>query len=115
MCLQEISKRLKEYFPDDIVLRLGGDEFIVYSYTLVNRNLCEERFQEFYESLKTIKVISDLEFVLSVSLGCVIIDNSSMDFEQIYKSCDEYLYEAKESGKGRYQIKETKVLLGQAE
>ena len=106
VCLIEISKRLQEYFHEDIVLRLGGDEFAIYSSRLINRDLCEVCFRQFYNSLKTIKVIQDSKFVLSVSSGCVIGDED-LNFEQIYRSCDEYLYEAKKSGKGRYQIKAT--------
>lgn len=109
-CLREVAKKLKDNFREnDVVLRFGGDEFAVYAIGLLKKEQCEKRFKEFYEQLHSIKMESAEGMKLSVSLGCVICDDSNYDFEEIYKLCDDYMYDAKKSGKGHYKIMEEKL------
>lgn len=98
---------LKEVFSEkDIVLRMGGDEFAVYAVGITDREACIQLFSNLFSAIKTVK-ISSSDDVLRISVGCCIHDAQTETFEQLYKSGDECLYEAKRNGKNCYYIRKT--------
>lgn len=104
--LQTISKTIRKCFdPEDIIFRMGGDEFAVYSIGLVDVEECKMRFDRVYEILKRYETSFSMEYPLSISMGCSIFTDSVQDFNQLYKKSDECLYEAKKCGKGCYRIR----------
>ncbi|MGX8850886.1 diguanylate cyclase domain-containing protein [Amedibacillus sp. YH-ame10] len=100
--LSEVSGHLKELFrKDDIIGRVGGDEFIVYLRKLgvvqealdKAASICQ-MFKSSYTGAKNYKV--------SGSIGIAFAPNDGEDFETLYKNADIALYSAKNGGKDTY-------------
>ncbi len=105
LVLKEIARTLKESFRnDDIVGRLGGDEFLV----VCPNTPCEGGR---YIAEKARKAISEIEIpvnnkfltlTMSVGVGCL---NSEMKIpKDIIKAADNGLYIAKEAGKNCVRV-----------
>lgn len=104
--LHEVAKRLRTIFPrPSLCGRFGGDEFCVYCPQSPKRQKLEKLLSELAESVKEIGSLHGETFVVSISVGAVII-HSHTDFESIYKKADEGLYTAKKAGRDRFCISE---------
>ena len=88
----------------DIVMRAGGDEFIVFAPGLVDFDdvrKCIDRLRE---------RVGALEFPmmpgcrLTVSLGCVVNDGSYPDYARLRDHADSLMYEVKLGGKNSYLV-----------
>jgi len=103
--LCRIAAVLRDVFrSDDVVVRLGGDEFCVYApgmYLMDTISKCLER------------LLSDCQFeysgsggtfVVSPSIGIAMTTNVSHDYAQLYQCADEALYEAKGAGKNCWRV-----------
>lgn len=104
--LRFFAKQLRETFrKTDIVIRLGGDEFAVYAQPCFNKeaiqNKVEKIIKDYVEEAKN----RCPSVSTSVSVGG-IYSMEPRSFSSIYKAADGILYEIKQSGKGRCEIRE---------
>jgi diguanylate cyclase (GGDEF)-like protein len=96
------SELLNKYFPNEIVARIGGDEFIVfikdfslYDYAKMNSEL-NELMSEKSEELNK-------EYAFRMSLGFCLYDNSKQyTLEEMIKEADNLLYEARRTSDHYY-------------
>jgi len=107
--LKEVSLSFKKTInrPDDFVFRLGGEEFGVLFSSDNGDKAIEliEKMRENIENLKIAHVGNKVNPYVTVSIGLYITqlrDNS--DYEMVYKTCDDALYIAKESGRNRVNL-----------
>lgn len=106
--LHEVAKKLQTIFPKPCLCgRFGGDEFCVYCPQSPKRQELEKWLSELLKNVKEIGIINSGEFVVSISVGAVIIHGYA-EFENIYKKADENLYRAKKTGRDRFCISEIK-------
>ncbi len=104
--IKEISCFIKNFFlEDDIVLRMGGDEFIVYSMNLTKMEDCKKSLEHLLDSLSASPIGKDKGIAVSISIGCTMNDQLGIDFNRLYRESDRCLYVAKNSGKGCCVIK----------
>ena len=89
---------------DDLVARLGGDEFVILMTML--GNVAETVAEKTYETAAKIKEAINQSFIidgeeqrLGTSIGLTIIDEHSVDADQIIKHADIAMYRAKNEGK----------------
>ncbi len=103
--LTELADSLKPLFrSDDILGRIGGDEFFVLikdikDESLVHvkaRDICRLFDREFSENFKSCKV--------AASIGIAIYPRDGEDYETLYKNADTALYLTKEHGKNGYTL-----------
>lgn len=99
------SRLLRTKFrPNDVVGRLGGDEFIVFA-EVPSDTVVRTRVREFLEELKALDVrFEGQPLPLATSIGIAIEKRSGASFEQLYKHADDALYSAKNAGKNRYMV-----------
>ena len=101
--LKLFSEILKGYFhPDDIIGRVGGDEFMVLVQGDMPDGFAERRCRSVIHELKTTDVDGDKGITCSIGIA---EDTQGHSFEELYNKADEALYKAKEGGKARF-IKE---------
>ena len=102
--LVEFSKRLRKIFrPNDCVGRFGGDEFIVIIDNLPSTEIIVRKA----ENIKRIAVDLTVEGRLvgiSASIGIAIVPPRGTDYETLFKSADEALYQVKAGGRNGYRI-----------
>jgi len=99
--LIDFAKTTKRCFrSDDIIGRIGGDEFFVLMKNVSSRVATEERAALLLKAMQTAGNF-DESLHVSGSIGICFYrgDNSTLD--QLYERADQALYEAKRQGKNR--------------
>ena len=87
------------FHAEDIVMRMGGDEFAVYAVGLTERGRCKAKLETVRNEIARLLIPCAEGLSVTVSIGCVINLNSFSDYMAIYERCDMCLYTAKKSGK----------------
>lgn len=96
--LKKISDIIKDnFYKEDIVFRMGGDEFAVYAAGLTDSKACRKKFDYLFKQLSELSAGFSREYKYSISLGCSFFSTETGDFKQLYKNSDESLYEAKKA------------------
>ena len=103
--LKEVSAVLQASFKQrDIVMRMGGDEFIVYASGMVDYEVSRKRLAQLNEAIHHV-IVSEQDGVhVTVSIGGAINDGSYPTYESLYKTADQYLYQTKARGKDGYSL-----------
>lgn len=105
--LVDFSKVLNKVFSNnDIISRLGGDEFIIFikdieEYNIVN---IEKKLKKLCELMDKKVEHDNITQRISISLGCAIT-KSNKNFNELYTIADGLLYEVKRNGRNGYKIK----------
>ena len=99
--LRRVGSTLRSVFrASDVVARLGGDEFAVLIPQCKNRQRIRERGAQVLEHMTQIQ----LPQPLTVSLGLAFTPEGGENFDKLYHSADQALYQAKSIGKGRLSV-----------
>ncbi len=85
-----------EFRKDDIVGRVGGDEFMVLAAGIGDEEEARRIVGRLLERIGEVKVC---EFNLSVSVGCVLAEPGGEDFDTLYRKADKALYHVKRNGR----------------
>lgn len=97
-----IAESLHHVFrTTDIIWRLGGDEFAIMALNMTDEETCNARFAQLKQELSSLEIPACGKQEVSISVGCTICTGERVDFEKVYHSSDEALYEAKKQGKGK--------------
>ena len=108
LVLQKFAKCLQDFWKnDEIVARMGGDEFIAFIPQFISFSILSEKLNDLLiqirEQLKDYK-----QYGLSVSIGASYVNPKIQSYEHLYGSADLALYTAKKTGKDSFCInKET--------
>lgn len=100
--LQSVARELESCFRvDDIVGRLGGDEFIALMYGVSTREIIERKAEELCARIRSIRMAHPRYSGVSVSIG-VACPGHGDSFEELYAKADVALYHAKQGGRDRF-------------
>ena len=103
--LTAVGRILTETFrTDDIVARVGGDEFVAFLSGSDSRTTAEQKAQELLERVRTLR-IEGIDASASVSIGAASAPTCGRTYEALSAVADEALYQVKNSGKGGYLLK----------
>lgn len=103
--LREFGYALKRSVYDtDVVMRLGGDEFIVLLNNINEMKQVESFINKLHENMEQIKIIG-LDEKITVSIGAKKVPEGST-FDSLYAETDKMMYEAKKQIEGNFVIKE---------
>ena len=98
--------------PDDIVGRMGGDEFVAFSTSLSG----EDDIRKFTDNLNNTLLSdakrilgNDMDIPLGASIGVIHLKGQGEDYEESLKKADKALYQSKNAGKRCYFIYEEKA------
>lgn len=102
--LVEFSNRLRKIFrPNDCVGRFGGDEFIVIIDNLPTTEIIVRKAENIKRIASELKV-EGRNVGISASIGIAIVPPQGTEYETLFKSADEALYQVKASGRNGYRI-----------
>ena len=100
-----IAEDLKYSFgDDDILIRMGGDEFSVFMKNVKNTSALERKAKNICAFLHRTRTIQDITLTTSVSIGLAIFQKDGKDFSTLYNDADKALYLAKQMGKNKFYI-----------
>lgn len=98
---QLIKRSLRE---DDIVARIGGDEFLIAFPENTSTADCEKLAARIINKITAINTIAERSVELGVSLGSAQFPNDARDVKELMRMADEAMYAAKSQGKNCYVV-----------
>lgn len=103
LCL--LAEALREQTgEDDVIGRIGGDEFVVFYTDVVEQDILAERARNIIHTMQEKLKNVDQENITSVSIGIALYPQHGNRFEKLYKNADRALYYVKENGKNAFHF-----------
>ncbi|MCH1983039.1 diguanylate cyclase [Ruminococcus sp. OA3] len=103
--LMEVAGQLQKLFrSEDVVSRIGGDEFLVYINSLPDQNVLAGRAENLIATMRTV-LPDELHLCpLSCSVGVACFPKDAIGFQELFQCCDRALYYAKAQGKNQFAM-----------
>lgn len=101
--LTKAAREIERQFRNqDIVARIGGDEFMVLMRGVSDSNLLEARCSRLIQSFQTIFRSQKHKLPLSCSIGVALSPEHGTSYFDLFNHADQALYRAKARGKNRF-------------
>lgn len=104
--LRVVARRLKKILrQDDMIARLGGDEFIILLDGVNRYEVVASIAEKILSSIvKPIRIQGSQKIHINMSLGIGLFPSDGHDAATLLRNADSALYEAKNNGRGRFQL-----------
>ena len=103
VALAEIGRRLRMAMrPHDLVVRLGGDEFALLVADLADASDVDGIADRLLAVVSAPVRVGDVEIAICGSLGVALHPTDGTTVPELLKAADEAMYQAKQSGPGRW-------------
>jgi diguanylate cyclase (GGDEF)-like protein/PAS domain S-box-containing protein len=97
--LQEVGRRLRETIRDeDVVARLGADEFVVALYDITRRDNAGVVAQKLLAAFEAPVLIDAHELRIALSIGISVFPQDGNDTETLLRLADIAMYRTKQAG-----------------
>ena len=107
--LTQVAKEIKKQFrAQDIISRIGGDEFMVLMRGVKDRNLVESRCSRLVSIFRTTFRSEYYQLPLSCSVGVAMAPEHGTSYFDLFLCADKALYLAKGQGKNKYMFYNSK-------
>ena len=103
--LIQVARRLQANVrPDDLVTRIGGDEFVIVLGESIAVDKAREFANRLRRSLRAPFMVNDIEFIVSASIGLAFARPADLEdldngVEHLIRDADTAMYQAKEGGR----------------
>lgn len=95
---------MRECFPDDFPVRLGGDEFLICALGAREltrlRNMAEELLHRLHSHFQAVPQLRSL----SASIGIAVTNDPGVEIAELIRRSDAAMYEAKQAGKSQCRV-----------
>lgn len=103
--LKDTAKILLNSFrEEDLVSRLGGDEFIIFMKDIKTMECVSEKVELLRTKLKRTYSEDGKSIEISASIGVVVFFNTKKEYKELYLEADKAMYDVKNSQKDGYKI-----------
>lgn len=103
--LSEVAHTIQKQFrSEDIVGRIGGDEFLVFLGQIPDASLAEQKAYQVMKAIGEMAVQELTDVELSCSIGIAVFPDCGQTYNELFKRADQALYRAKNQGKNRYCV-----------
>lgn len=100
-----VANGLKSVFrTEDIVGRIGGDEFIVFLEGLTDKNIIRKKVEAICDTVCNIYTGENEQVKISASVGIAIAPDDCTGYNELFKKADHALYYTKNKGKNGYSF-----------
>lgn len=101
--LTKVAREIKKLFrTQDIIARIGGDEFMVLMRGVSDRTLVESRCSQLLEVFRSVFREQGRKLPLSCSIGVALSPEQGKTYYELFQRADQALYQAKDKGKNAY-------------
>ena len=108
--LIDLSSKLKKLFQkNDIIGRIGGDEFAVLMYDPPSISYIQSQAENVCKLFQEIYIGDQPSLCLSGSIGISLYPSDGMTFDMLYKNADTALYAAKNQGRNQFFLYSDKL------
>lgn len=94
----------RNFRSTDVVMRMGGDEFIIYATGIQDYNVVVAKLRDVREELHKIRLSDHDDKCVTMSMGCVINLGSYPSYDSMYAVSDKLLYKVKKRGKDDFCV-----------
>lgn len=109
--LSQTASQLRKLFrADDVVARIGGDEFLVLMKGNPSLDLIKERCRRLVDSLHRLLHSLAPDCSLSCTVGVAVSPDHGTVYTELFRHADQALYQAKSRGKNSYLVYDAKSL-----
>lgn len=103
-----IAEKITAAFrKDDIVGRVGGDEFLVLMKNIDYQDVAE-KVEFLCQELKQKYHGGEQEVIISSSVGIAFFEKDGTTYEELFEKADYAMYQAKAAGKNQYRFAEAR-------
>ncbi len=103
--LTQMGATLKMLFrPQDVVGRIGGDEFLILMKDVPSRELVMDRCQLMVDAFREMLHKLMPKLPVSISVGAAVVPHHGVEYAELFSHADNALYMAKRNGKGQYHL-----------
>lgn len=99
--LVEVSALMQDTFQNDLITRLGGDEFLVVDSKSDKVEAVQRKIEQLMEAVAAMSRKKPMYHGLSLCAGLVYSAKGVADMDTLVQQADKALYEAKSAGKAR--------------
>lgn len=111
--LSDVARVLKSHFrADDIVGRIGGDEFLVYLSGIAGKKQVELKAAEVLNALRLLRPMKTAP-PITCSIGIAVSLQKASGYFELYQCADMALYHIKAQGRNNFAVYDPKVCKGQ--
>lgn len=103
--LKAVAQRIRTTTrTDDIVVRMGGDEFIVVLKTVSTSEQINETASRITDALAAPVLIDGRPLVTTASIGVSLFPRDGSSMGELLRQSDTAMYQAKDRGRNNYQL-----------
>ena len=103
--LKTVAQRIRESMrTEDVVVRMGGDEFIVVLKNVQSADQVLEAASRINEALSKPVIVDGRPLVTTVSVGVSVFPRDGTDMGELLRHSDTAMYQAKDRGRNNYQL-----------
>ena len=103
--LKAVAQRIRTTTrTDDIVVRMGGDEFIVVLKTVATGEQINETASRITEALAAPLLLDGRSLVTTASIGVSLYPRDGSNMGELLRQSDTAMYQAKDRGRNNYQL-----------
>ena len=97
-----ISNELQKFLQKQLVIRMGGDEFVALCSGNLSCQDLENLLSQLYISIQNSGFDENIIILISLSIGIICNVLPQKPLTEILQQCDEAMYYAKKNGKGHW-------------
>ncbi|HEV2227974.1 MAG TPA: EAL domain-containing protein [Steroidobacteraceae bacterium] len=103
--LKTVAQRVRSTMrSQDVVVRMGGDEFVVVMTDVKNTDKVNEAAERINEALSAPMVVDGRTLVTTVSIGVALYPRDGLDMGELLRHSDTAMYQAKDRGRNNFQL-----------
>lgn len=103
--LSQVARKITELFrEDDILGRVGGDEFVALMKNVSTEKRATAKAKELCRIIKETYSKAGKRYSISTSIGIALYRDHGCTYEELYRHSDSALYAAKENGRDQFWI-----------
>jgi diguanylate cyclase (GGDEF)-like protein len=103
--LKAVAQRIRNTTrTDDIVVRMGGDEFIVVLKTVATAEQIDEAASRITDALSAPVLIDGRPLVTTASIGVSLFPRDGSTMGELLRQSDTAMYQAKDRGRNNFQL-----------
>jgi diguanylate cyclase (GGDEF)-like protein/PAS domain S-box-containing protein len=103
--LKAVAQRLRATMRnEDVVVRMGGDEFIVVLKTVRTNDQVNEAASRITEAMAAPVIVDGRPLVTTASIGVSLYPRDGADMGELLRHSDTAMYQAKDRGRNNFQL-----------
>jgi len=100
--LYQLGHQIRAWFRvNDIVGRIGGDEFMIFLKDVKNYEIIQKEGSRIMQFFHGFNVGEYTKYSPTASIGGAVYPNDAKNFDSLYKAADKAVYKAKRGGKNQ--------------